>query len=575
MTGPNTTPAISANPLSRLFLLSVLLVCIPLPFMLAMQYLGGSLRDCVPVFFGWVALALVYWWPIGALLFLWKRGWFSRFVVSYLVSLPLYFLCLVMIYPVFGARFHPHGFFWGIYFAQTPTFFLMVFVLYLLTRRGRTAMRVTTWLVCFAFAAGILAPIVYSLRVDKYKWPEPSVQGVNIVGARIVDIPGHQILPAGKNIHIENHRIVAIVDATADTSDWPKIDAAGNFLLPGLIDVHSHPQSPVRAIRAPFDFKFFLETLFADCAPQRRAYLENGITSVRDDGGSAARAFYLRAALRRHALLGPRLFVVGRLVTSPHGHPVSTIWPAPLSRAGAIVASDSESLLSGLEKNYAAGPPDAVKFIYGTIGVAKERLRADLLEQGIAWTKTKGLISVVHAETTEEVTEAARAGATGIEHVASIETLPEALVHLLVEKHPFVDPTFGEFDTTMQLRKVNDADRAQQQQQKYQFLRQLNDVGIRLTVGTDAPLVPYGTGFHDELAQFTQAGFSPAEILRFAILNNADYLGKADSLGQIAPGFLADLILVRDNPLENISALRTPIWVMLDGQIVVRKPQKN
>jgi enamidase len=365
------------------------------------------------------------------------------------------------------------------------------------------------------------------------------------------------------------------MDATADTSDWPKIDAAGHFLLPGLIDVHSHLQSPIRGILAPFDFRFFIETLFADCAPQRRAYLESGVTSVRDDGGSAAHAFRLRAALRQHALLGPRLSVVGRLVTSPHGHPVSTIWTPQLSRDGAILASNSETLLSGLERNYVAGPPDAVKFIYGTIGIAKERLRADLLEQGISWAKKRGLTSIVHAETTEEVTEAARAGATGIEHIASIEALPDDLVRLLVEKHPFLDPTFGEFDTAMQLRNVNEVDRSRLLREKYQYLRRLNDAGLRLTVGTDAPLVPYGTGFHDELARFADAGFSPVEVLRFAILNNADYLGKADSLGKIAPGFLADLVLVRDNPLKNIATLRIPVWVMLDGQIVVREPQKN
>jgi enamidase len=477
-----------------------------------------------------------------------------------------------MIYPAFGTRFHPHsGFFWSIYFAQTPTFFLMVFVLYLLTRRGGTAMRITTWLVSVAFATGAVAPIAYSLRVDKYKWHEPSVERANIVGARIVDIAGNQLL-AGKNIHIENHRIVAVVDALADTTDWPKIDAAGNFLLPGLIDVHSHLQSPIRAILAPFDFTFFLETLFADCAPQRRAYLESGITSVRDDGGSAARAFRLRAALRGHALLGPRLFVVGRLVTSPHGHPVSTIWTPQLSRDGAILASDSDSLLSGLEKNYAVDPPDAVKFIYGTIGIAKERLRPELLEEGIAWAKKRGLISVVHAETVEEVTEAAHAGATGIEHVASIETLPDALVQLLVEKHPFVDPTFGEFATAMQLRNAHEAERPGRLTQKYQFIRRINDAGVRLTVGTDAPLVAYGTGLHDELAHFASAGFSPSEILRFVTLNNADYLGKGDSLGQIVPGFFADVVLVRDNPLQNLATLRSPIWVMLDGQIVFRAP---
>ncbi len=575
MSNPGGSSTLPANPMSRLFLLSVLLVGIPLPSLLALQYFRGGFRDCVPVFFGWLALALVYWWPISALLFHWKRGWFSRFVVSYLASLPLYFLCLVLIYPAFGARFHPHsGFFWGIYFAETPTFFLLVLFLYLLTRRGRTAMRVTTWLVYAGFFAGVLAPVVYYQSVDKYKWPEPAAQHVNIVGAHIVDIPDNRLLE-GKNIHVENHRIVAITDAASDTSDWPTIDAGGYFLLPGLIDVHSHLQAPVRSILAPFDFKFFLETLFADCAPQRRAYLQSGVTSVRDDGGSARHAYHLRAALQQHAILGPRLFVVGRLVTSPHGHPVSTIWTPQLSRDGAILASDSASLLSGLEKNYAAGPPDAAKFIYGTIGMAKERLRADLLEKGIAWSKQRGLLSVVHAETTEEVTEAARAGATGIEHVASIEALPDELLHLLIEKHPFLDPTFGEFDSAMQLRNVAEADRTRLLQQKYQFLRRINDAGLRLTVGTDAPLVPYGTGLHDELAQFAQAGFSPAEILRFVTLNNADYLGKADSLGQIAPGFLADLVLVRENPLQNIVTVRSPVWVMLDGQIVARESHRN
>ncbi|HYL64028.1 MAG TPA: amidohydrolase family protein [Candidatus Methylomirabilis sp.] len=67
---------------------------------------------------------------------------------------------------------------------------------------------------------------------------------------------------------------------------------------------------------------------------------------------------------------------------------------------------------------------------------------------------------------------------------------------------------------------------------------------LPLTVGTDAPLVAYGSGLHDELKQYAKAGFSPAAILRFATINNADYLGQADSLGRVAPNFYADLILV-------------------------------
>jgi len=94
-------------------------------------------------------------------------------------------------------------------------------------------------------------------------------------------------------------------------------------------------------------------------------------------------------------------------------------------------------------------------------------------------------------------------------------------------------------------------------------------------IGTDAPLVPYGTGLHDEFDHFLKAGFSAVEILKLDSVNNAAYLGKSDSLGQIAPGFDADLILVQGNPLQDIETLRNPVWVMLRGQIVVPGPTQK
>ena len=66
-----------------------------------------------------------------------------------------------------------------------------------------------------------------------------------------------------------------------------------------------------------------------------------------------------------------------------------------------------------------------------------------------------------------------------------------------------------------------------------------------------------------------KAGFAPAQILTFVTVNNAAYLGKAGELGKIATGYDADLLLVKENPLGNVGALRKPEWVMLDGQIVV------
>jgi imidazolonepropionase-like amidohydrolase len=299
--------------------------------------------------------------------------------------------------------------------------------------------------------------------------------------------------------------------------------------------------------------------------------LENGITAIRDDGGPAAKAFALRAAIADHRLLGPRLFAVGRLVTAPQGHPVATIWKAfpAVARNGAILADSQQSLSRGLERNYQEGPPDAVKLIYGTIGLAPELLAPEFLRAGIAWSKEHHLISVVHAETTDEVSEAITDGATGVEHVASIDTLPESLLTLIRTKRPFLDPTFGEFDTAMKLRHVDDSGRAELIQRKYGFVRQMYEAGGVLVIGTDAPLVAYGAGLHDEFKHFQDAGFSPAEILTFDTLNNSAYLGAADHLGKIEAGYDADIILVRSNPLQDLSTLRTPEWVLRDGVAVV------
>jgi imidazolonepropionase-like amidohydrolase len=98
---------------------------------------------------------------------------------------------------------------------------------------------------------------------------------VSIVNARLVDPAANRIIE-GINVHVEDGRIVALAEAAGDSTKWPTIDAAQQYLLPGLIDVHTHLQAPVRSVLAPFDFQFLLESLFPDYAPQRRAYLERG-----------------------------------------------------------------------------------------------------------------------------------------------------------------------------------------------------------------------------------------------------------------------------------------------------------
>jgi enamidase len=561
---------------------AIFLVGIPFPLYLLIQYKAGEWIDVLLMLLVWALCVLVYWLPIGVVLFRWQGHWAGRFLIGYLASLPFYFLTvaiglwlLTQTFLPATLTFHPRTpAQWLAYSYATPTFYLMVFILFLLVHSGGRLARIARGVAVGAFFLALVATVVVDVKSDKYSWPSSTMARADIVNAKIVDAPGNQIVE-GQDVKIENGKIVEIVPAAADTSDWPKIDAQGDYLVPGMIDVHTHLLAPIRSMQAAqagFDFNYFLNSLLGDYAPQRREYLEDGVTAVRDMGGPSVHIFALRAAVAAHKLLGPRIFAVGRLVTSPHGHPVATIWTREVSRQGAIIATDPTSLIAGLEKDYTEGPPDAVKIIYGTIGMAPEKISKDLLDRAVAWAKSKNLISVVHIETTQEATDAVDAGATGIEHAATMESVPDSLVADMLAHHTFADPTFGEYRIALWLRHVSNADIEQRLQQRYGFMKQLDAAGVPLTIGTDAPLVAYGEGFQDELDQFAKAGFTPARILTFATVNNAAYLGKADELGKIAPNYDADMFLTRANPFTNIAAVRKPVWVMLGGQIVAGRP---
>jgi imidazolonepropionase-like amidohydrolase len=179
------------------------------------------------------------------------------------------------------------------------------------------------------------------------------------------------------------------------------------------------------------------------------------------------------------------------------------------------------------------------------------------------------LISVVHAETADEVRTAIDAGATGVEHVASMEALPPSLLTSIASKRPFVDATFGEYRAALALRGTPVKSIEQILSAKRDMIKALADAGARIVVGTDSPLIAYGAGVHNELDELRAAGFGEADLLKAATITNAEYLGRAHDAGRIAAGFLADLILTHENPLVDHRTLRTPTWVMLDGVLVV------
>lgn len=553
-------------------LIALLLPNYLLPFYLALGAEEGGWLTALTAL-RWASFSVFYWIPAGWLVFGRQGSWIKRWLQGFLVSVPLYFLCLWIVYPLAGANFHPSGIkAWIIYFAGTIPLFLLVVCFAWLTTFRLWSRRSVLALATLVFVAGIAWPLSLFFGTDQYPWPKAQKDSWNLTGGKLVELRSGQILSA-KNVHIEHGRVVAIVDAAKDESALPQMDLHGAYVLPGLIDVHMHLAAPLRSVFAPFDFGYLIEEEFSHYADHRRAYLESGVTAIRDCGGPAAQLFRWRQAIAEHRLLGPQLFAVGRLVTAPEGHPVATIWKSfpYLARQGAILARSQRQMLAGLEKSQREGPSDAIKFIDGTIGRATKILDPKLMADGIAWARERHFITVVHTETPGEIQDAVNDGATGVEHVATAGALPPQLIAQMAQAHTFADPTFGEYETTLRLQNIPAHQRATRLQSSYTAVRQLAAAGVPITIGTDAPLVAYGSGFLDELDQFVRAGFSTVEILTFATSNNAAYLGRPETLGCIDAGCTANLLVVGQKPLTDLRTLRKPMLVLRDGIVVVGK----
>lgn len=106
---------------------------------------------------------------------------------------------------------------------------------------------------------------------------------------------------------------------------------------------------------------------------------------------------------------------------------------------------------------------------------------------------------------------------------------------------------------------------------RLQLTSALHQAGVSLLAGSDMAALPYtypGSSLHDELALFVEAGLSPTEALRTATVEPARYLGRSYEIGAVAPGMLADLVLLRGNPLEDIENLRKVEAVVANGRLL-------
>ncbi|CAG4988411.1 Adenine deaminase [Dyadobacter sp. CECT 9275] len=441
---------------------------------------------------------------------------------------------------------------------------------------------------------GIMASLVlYSCRQTTSPTENHVIQEINekeiklglkiiaITGATVIDGNGGQPIANGCVI-VENGKIREVgkngevsIPAGAEI-----VDGKGMSLLPGFIDSHFH-----------LDGEENLPALF----------LQNGVTSLRDPGA------WIEAydGERKSGKPVPRLFLA-----DPHLDMFPPAYPKD-----AYVVRDAQEAVHQVNKMADRGA-SVIKVYF--------RLPAGIIQEICKAAHQRGLPVTGHLETTEAM-EAIEAGLDGIEHITSfgLSLQPQiegekyrqrvladnnarkegrydvwkkldvsgwradTLMKFLVRKGTFVSPTLGAFE--YQAPEMNKMEVGESTQGKgvpaaptglttdttrltaFNHMKaltaKLKKGGVKIVVGSHSMITYALTGwaYQREMEILVESGLTPAEVIVAATMENARFFRIDDRLGSIEKGKLADMILVRGNPLENFSAIRQVDKVMLNG----------
>ncbi len=402
---------------------------------------------------------------------------------------------------------------------------------------------------------------------------------VAIRNVTVVDVVSGTLRPH-TTVIVVGSRIAEVGPAavTAVPGGARVIEGAGRFLIPGLWDMHSH------SLWSPEAMRTFLPL-----------YVARGVTGIRDMGGRLTVLAAFRDSVGRDDPPWPRVIAAGAILDGSRPvHADISIPVADAASARATVASLAHARADFI-KVYTLLPREAY------FAVLAEARRSGMAVAGH-----------VPADVTPE--EAALAGQRSIEHLRDeIEPLcsprsSEACARLagvfraegtwhvptlvaLRYKAHFDDPNMT---TDPRLRYLPADLRKEWLEDRRDRIRRGGDraaskraryaEGLRLTgllarervpllAGTDAGSAFCYPGFslHDELALLVEAGLTPLDALRAATLAPAEYLGARDSMGAIEVDHVADLVLLRGDPLEDITATRAIDVVVLRGRVLDRR----
>ncbi len=376
-------------------------------------------------------------------------------------------------------------------------------------------------------------------------------------GGRVFDGTGSP--PARADVVVEDGRIVD-VGTGLDGDD--AVDCTDRTLLPGLFDCHTHVMLDHidlwRHVQTPFSYQFYV------AARNLEKTLRIGITTVRDAGGAD---LGVKQAVEDGLVIGPRMRISIRMLTQTGGH--GDDWYV----SGAEVATPFGITHPGAPSGLVDGPDEMRRTVRAMIragadaikvatsgGVLSPRddprhahFRPDELAVLVAEADAAGIPVLAHAQATDGIKNAVRAGVRSIEHGVYLD---DEAIELMLERDTYLVPTLvaprGVVDAAEAGAAVPEASLEKARQVidiHRESFRRAVAAGVRVAMGTDSGVTPHGQNLR-ELVLMEEGGMSPADVLRATTSTAAELLGLGERLGTLMPGKLADLVVVAGDALD-------------------------
>ena len=374
-------------------------------------------------------------------------------------------------------------------------------------------------------------------------------------GARIWD--GSDSDPADADLAVEDGRVVE-VGPRLDGDE--QVDHAGRTILPGLFDCHTHVVlgtiDQLELVRQPFSYQFYL------AARNLQATLRAGITSVRDAGGAD---LGIKQALEDGLIAGPRLQISLGMLSQTGGHGDDwmpsgnqlSILPAHPGMPDTIV--DGPDAMRLKVRELVRMGADVIK-VATSGGVLSPRdkpthahFRPAELEVLVEEATAAGVFVMAHAQATDGIKNAVRAGIRSIEHGIFLD---DEAIDLMRERGTWLVATLvapqGVIDAAEAgaaiAPEMLDKARAVVEVHRASF-RKAVEAGVRIAMGTDSGVTPHGRNLR-ELGLMTEGGMAPRDVLVATTRSAAELMGVADERGTLEPGKVADFVVVSGDPFE-------------------------